>query len=153
MKYYSAGISRSQGRTFYAIIFRHPVIKDAKGKYGLRIRRGLNTPDPDVAEKLVAQMNDLLKNKIFWNLDARHIAEKLYDPVIISAFYGPLEVSREVPFIVAYETELVKGWNIINAISSKSAMKKFKGMNPDLFTLCQYPHSKLHIARIEKSYP
>ena len=93
MKTYTANKSRTQGRESYSIIFRHPVRKDSKGKTGLRIRRGLGTNDSDEADKLVKQMNDLLKNESLWNLNAKPLAKKLYDSIIISAFYGSLETS------------------------------------------------------------
>ena len=93
MKSYTASKSRTQGRESYSIIFRHPVRKDSKGKTGLRIRRGLGTSDSDEADKLVDQMNKLLNNESLWNLNAKPLAERLYDPIIITAFYDSLETS------------------------------------------------------------
>ena len=93
MKSYTANKSRTQGRESYSIIFRHPVRKDSKGKTGLRIRRGLGTSDSDEAEKLVDQMNKLLNNESLWNLNAKPLAERLYNPIIITAFYDSLETS------------------------------------------------------------
>ena len=93
MKEYKATISPNQSRKSLSMIFRHPLRKDLKGKVGLRIRRGLNTSDLNEAEKLVAQMNDLLKNDSLWNLSAKELAGKRYDPIIVSAFYDSLETS------------------------------------------------------------
>lgn len=93
MKEYKATISPNQNRKSLSMIFRHPLRKDSKGKAGLRIRRGLNTSNPDEADKLVAQMNSLLENDSLWNLSAKTLAEKRYDPIIISAFYDSLEAS------------------------------------------------------------
>lgn len=93
MKEYKATISPNQNRKSLSMIFRHPLRKDSKGKAGLRIRRGLNTSDPDEADELVAQMNGLLENDSLWNLSAKSLAEKRYDPIIISAFYDSLEAS------------------------------------------------------------
>ena len=149
MRYYKANKSRSQGREFYSIIFRHPVRKDSIGKSGLRIRRGLNTSDSKKADELVNQMNELLKENLFWNIDAKHIAEKLYDPIIISAFYDILEVPMEMPFIITYESGLGKGWDIINAIDVKTALKKFKEREPDIYKLCRSPYGIIHIAKEE----
>ena len=148
MKYYTANKSRSQGRESYSIIFRHPVKKDSTGKSGLRIRRGLNTSDPKEADKLVNQMNDLLRDKILWNIDARPTAAKLYDSLIISAFYDILERQNE-PFIIVYESELGKGWKLIDAISAKDALEKFKEIEPDIYKLCQ-SYGIVHIAKVEK---
>lgn len=93
MKEYKATISPNQSRKSLSMIFRHPLRKDLKGKVGLRIRRGLNTSDLNEAERLVAQMNDILKNDSIWNLGAKEQAEKRYDPIIVSAFYDSLESS------------------------------------------------------------
>lgn len=90
MNFYTASKSRSQGREYYSIMFRHPVRKDSTGRSGLRIRRGLNTNNSDEADILISQMNKLLSSPNLWNLNSKHIAEKLYDPIIISAFYDPL---------------------------------------------------------------
>lgn len=88
---YKASPSRSQGRESWSIIFRHPLRKDAKGKEGLRIRRGLGTADENKAKELVRQMNELLDNVSFWNINAKPLAEKQYDERIVSAFYDSLE--------------------------------------------------------------
>lgn len=93
MKSYTASKSRTQGRESYSIIFRHPVRKDSKGKSGLRIRRGLGTSDSDEADKLINQMNELLNNESLWNLNAKPLAERLYDEKIITAFYDSLETT------------------------------------------------------------
>ena len=93
MKSYTASKSRTQGRESYSIIFRHPIRKDSKGKTGLRIRRGLGTSDSEEADKLINQMNELLSNESLWNLNAKPLAERLYNPVIITAFYDSLETS------------------------------------------------------------
>lgn len=150
MKYYTASKSRSQGRKFYSIIFRHPVVKDSKGKSGLRVRRGLNTENPKVAEKLVFQMNDILKNEYFWDKEAKLEAEELFDPIIIAAFYEPFDRSREIQFIIAYESELGKGWSILYAINAKDALKKFEEINPDIYKFCQIPYGKLYIGKMEE---
>lgn len=150
MKYYTASKSRSQGRKFYSIIFRHPVKKDSKGISGLRIRRGLNTSNPKKADKLVSQMNELLRDELLWNIDVKSTAEKLYDHIVVSSFYDVLETKVEIPFIIAYESGLGKGWNIINAIDAKHALKKFKEIEPDIYKLCQYPYGIIYVAKVEK---
>lgn len=149
MKYYTANKSRSQGRKFYSIIFRHPVIKDSKGISGLRVRRGLNTSNRKKADNLVNQMNDLLRNEELWHIDAKSNAEKLYNPLIVNAFYDTLELQKEVPFIIAYKSGLGKGWDIIDAIDTKNALKKFKEQEPDIYKLCKSPYGIIHVARKE----
>lgn len=149
MGYYVASKSRSQGREFYSIIFRHPVKKDSKGKSGLRIRRGLGTSDPKEADELISQMNELLKENLLWKIDAKHVAEKLYDPIVVSAFYSVLEKPIVMKFIIAYESGLGKGWDVINAVDTKDALKKFKEKEPLIFKLCQAPYGSIHIAKEE----
>ena len=76
---YKASLSRSQGRESWSIIFRHPLRKDVKGKEALRIRRGLGTTDENKAKELVSQMNELLDNDSYWNINAKPLAKKQYD--------------------------------------------------------------------------
>ena len=85
-----ATISKTNGKSL-CVIFRHPVRKDKKGKSGLRIRRGLGTPDQAEAEQLVGQMNEILADESFWKPTARSNAEKRFDPRIVAAFYDNLE--------------------------------------------------------------
>ena len=56
-KRFSATLSRSQGRSAWAVIFRHPVRVDPNtGKPGLRVRQGLGTPDETEANDLKDQI-------------------------------------------------------------------------------------------------
>jgi hypothetical protein len=148
MKYYTASKSRSQGRTFYSIIFRHPMRKDSTKRSGLRIRKGLGTSNPEDADKLVDQMNEILGDSTFWNIGARSTAEKLYDSIIVSAFYDVLDKKAE-KFIVAYESGLGKGWDVVDAIDAKDALKKFEKIEPDICKLCQYPYGEIRVAKEE----
>ena len=59
---YSATKTRS-GRPGWSVIFRHPLRRDARGKPGLKIRRGLNTTDDGQADEYVAQLNRLLSDR------------------------------------------------------------------------------------------
>ena len=96
-EYYKASVSDNQGRKSFSIIFRHPVFKDKDGKYGLRIRRGLGTNDEAEANRLVAQMNEILSNDIFWEKNAQTIVATKFDPRVVSAFYDMFEVSKIEP--------------------------------------------------------
>ncbi|WP_025686065.1 hypothetical protein [Paenibacillus maysiensis] len=92
MQKYKASLSRSNGREFWSIIFRHPVRLDGKGKYGLRIRRGLGTSNKEVAENFVQQMNEILADETLWTPAARNQAlARNYNDIIIRAFYDDLE--------------------------------------------------------------
>ena len=51
-KQFKATLSRSPGRSAWAVIFRHPVRLDPDGKPGRRVRRGLGTGNREEAERL-----------------------------------------------------------------------------------------------------
>lgn len=87
---YTASLSRSQGRSGWSAIFRHPLRSQKNGQPGLRIRRGLGTSDNEVAQDLVDQLNEILRDKRMWNLTSRSEASIKYNEKIVSAFYDPM---------------------------------------------------------------
>jgi energy-coupling factor transporter ATP-binding protein EcfA2 len=88
---YTASLSKSQGREGWSIIFRHPVRLDpTTAKPGRRIRRGLGTRDYDEGTRLVADMNQLLSDKEFWEVSARPRAEARFDSRVVEIFYDGL---------------------------------------------------------------
>lgn len=85
---YSASLSRTQGRSGYSIIFRHPVRLDpATGKPGIRVRRGLGTRDKVEAEPLRDQLNALLSNTNYHQPSARPEAERRFDQRVVDIFF------------------------------------------------------------------
>jgi|SRR5712691_6238629 len=65
-------LSQSQGRGVQSVIFGHPVLLGhMTGKRGRRVRRGLGTKDRKVAAQLVAKLNELLADKLFWEPGSR----------------------------------------------------------------------------------
>lgn len=91
-KRFSATLSRSQGRSAWAVIFRHPVRVDPNtGKPGLRVRQGLGTSDEAEANDLKDQLNQLLVNKSFWSLPAKAEAEKRLHRRVVDIFYHGME--------------------------------------------------------------
>lgn len=89
--FYRASLSKSSGREGWSIIFRHPVRPDrSTGKPGLRVRRGLSTSDEKEGERLVAQMNGILGDRSLWEVSARPLAEKRYEPLIVDIFYDQI---------------------------------------------------------------
>ncbi len=85
---YSASLSRSQGRSGYAVIFRHPVRRDhATGKPGVRVRRGLGTRNQAEAERLRDQLNELLADPRYYDPAARAEAERRFDPRVVEIFF------------------------------------------------------------------
>src|SRR5260370_14108483 len=79
---HKASLSQSQGREGWSVIFRHPVLLDrTTGKPGRRVRRGLGTKDEKVAGRLVAELNELLADKLFWEPSSpRHRIDPVQPP-------------------------------------------------------------------------
>jgi len=91
-KRFAASLSRSQGRSAWAVIFRHPVRVDPNtGKVGLRVRQGLGTPDDAEASTLKDQLNELLADEAFWSLPARAEAERRFHRRVVEIFYHGME--------------------------------------------------------------
>jgi hypothetical protein len=90
---YLATKTRS-GRPGWSVTFRHPLRRDARGKSGLKVRRGLNTADDKEAEALVEQLNELLADRGWWSADRRSDAERMFAPQVVSAFFDGIEVGR-----------------------------------------------------------
>jgi hypothetical protein len=91
---YTATKTRS-ARPGWSVIFRHPLRRDARGKPGLKIRRGLNTTDDQEADKLVDQLKMLLSDPRWWSADRRADAEReLIAAQIVSAFFDGIEAGH-----------------------------------------------------------
>jgi hypothetical protein len=88
---YTAAKSRTQGRTQWAISFRHPAKPDPRTNSGMKIRRGLGTSSDSEADQLVSEMNELLADDSWWSVTQRDRAAKNFSDVIVSAFFDPLE--------------------------------------------------------------
>ncbi|BAY60144.1 hypothetical protein NIES22_02010 [Calothrix brevissima NIES-22] len=91
IKHYTASKTRSQGRSAWAITFRHPLRPDPRTRQGLKVRRGLGTSDEVEADKLVAQMNKLLADESFHSISMRSEAARRFSSVIVDAFYDGIE--------------------------------------------------------------
>ena len=97
--FYSANLSRTQGRNTWAIIFRHPKRMDpTTGKDGLRVRQSLKTDDEQEGLSLCDQMNKLLASPHLWDLSAREQALAIFDQRIVDIFFYKLE-GGEVDFL------------------------------------------------------
>jgi hypothetical protein len=90
---HTAAKTRS-GRPGWSVIFRHPLRRDARGKPGLKIRRGLNTTDDFQADEMVCQLNTLLGDRGWWSADRRRDAEREFAPQIVSAFFDGMEIGQ-----------------------------------------------------------
>lgn len=88
---YTATAKQNPGRQAWLVEFRHPLRLDANSKPGKKTRKGLGTSDPERAQLLVSQLNDLLANDALWSIGARAEAEKIYEPEVLEIFYGEIE--------------------------------------------------------------
>ena len=104
--FYTASLSRTQGRSTWAIIFRHPKRTDpTTGKEGLRVRQSLKTEDEQEAAKLRDDMNVLLSSPHLWDLGARAHALASLDSRVVDIFYYKLE-GGETDFLSLRETAI-----------------------------------------------
>jgi len=89
-KTFRAAKNRSQGRESWCIIFHHPRLPDADGKFQ-RLRKGLGTSSDEEADRLVSQMNSILGNESYWTIAAKEQASREFDPRVVSIFYDKIE--------------------------------------------------------------
>lgn len=88
---YTASKNPTKDGTAWVISFRHPLRKDARGKQGRKVRRGLATSDEARAQALVDEMNIVLGDPAWHSIAKRADAERHFDPVIVRAFYDDIE--------------------------------------------------------------
>ena len=84
-------------RPGWSVTFNHPRRSDARGKFGLKIRRGLGTTDEAEADQLVEQINTLLNDESWWSVDRRAEAEQLFHRIAVSAFFDDIESGSSQP--------------------------------------------------------
>jgi hypothetical protein len=77
--------------------FRHPLRNDARGRTGLKMRRGLGTSDEAEAEAIVGEMNVILADQSWWNAAKRKEAALRFSEPIIEAFYDEIQAGRTDP--------------------------------------------------------
>lgn len=89
---FTASVRENPGRQFLIVDFRHPLKTDANNRRGKKMRKGLGTSDRAEAERLVAQLNELLRDEALWSLGARpEAARRGYDERVLEIFYAELE--------------------------------------------------------------
>ena len=90
---YKATIT-SSNRPGWSVTFSHPLRTDARGKLGLKMRRGLGTADKDEAQRLVDQLNELLADQTWWSLDRLGDAGRQFDSRIVTAFFNRISIGK-----------------------------------------------------------
>lgn len=94
-KRFSATLSRSQGRSAWSVIFRHPVRIDPNtGKPGLRVRQGLGTSDETLASELRDDLSELLNDDSYWSPASRSEAEKRFPSRVVEIFFHGMELEE-----------------------------------------------------------
>ncbi len=91
---YRASKTKSN-RPGWSITFNHPRRSDARGKVGLKVRRGLGTQDDAEADRLVTQLNELLADPSWWSLNRLHEAAQKFDSIVVSAFFDGIEAGKD----------------------------------------------------------
>ena len=84
-------------RPGWSVTFNHPSRRDARGKFGLKVRRGLGTTDDAESDRLVEQINVLLNDETWWSIDRRAEAEQRFDSIAVSAFFDGIELGTSQP--------------------------------------------------------
>jgi hypothetical protein len=97
---FKAALSRSKGREYWCVIFKHPLRSGKDGKPGLRVRKGLGTTDQDEAQRMVDHLNEILSDEKMWNPSERLRAEQKYHSKIVSAFYDDITSELRDPWAV-----------------------------------------------------
>jgi hypothetical protein len=137
---YTASKTRSQGRTNWSITFRHPLRKDPKGKQGLKIHRGLATADDGEADRLVAEMNQLLGDPSLWDITRKAEAERRFSPIVVDAFYEAIETETFDPWalrdsIIPLPTKKDRYARVLNTgttgVGKTSLARCLLGLHPD----------------------
>lgn len=90
---YKASKTRSN-RPGWSVTFNHPRRRDPRGKFGLKVRRGLRTTEDGRADQLVAQLNEILADPSWWSIDRRFEALQRFDAIIVSAFFDGIEAGK-----------------------------------------------------------
>ncbi len=90
---YTASRTRSN-RPGWSVSFTHPLRRDVRGKYGLKVRRGLGTTDSTEADRLVEQVNQLLADRSWWDLGRRDEAQQRFDRIAVAAFFDDMELGK-----------------------------------------------------------
>ncbi len=154
---YSASKSRSN-RPGWSVSFRHPLRNDARGKPGIKMRRGLGTTDESEADRLVAEMNALLADRAWWNANKRFDAERKFSAAIVDAFYDDIQAGREDP--EALREELIAlpnaedGYSRVLFVGTTGAgktslLRQLIGSDPDKDRFPSTAPAKTTIADIE----
>jgi energy-coupling factor transporter ATP-binding protein EcfA2 len=92
-KAFQATKTRSN-RPGWSVIFRHPKRTDSRGRAGLKVRRGLGTTDEAEADRLVAELNEMLADQRWWSVDRKKDATLQFDGRVVAIFFDGMEAGK-----------------------------------------------------------
>ncbi len=87
---YTAAAKKNPGRKSWLVEFRHPLKTDNNNKPGKKTRKGLGTDDEQEAQRITAQLNQLLADESLWSIGSKADAAKLFDAKVVEIFYGEI---------------------------------------------------------------
>jgi hypothetical protein len=155
---YTASKSRSQQRSSWAVAFRHPLRTDARGKPGLKMRRGLGTSDPVEADRMVAELNELLADPSWWSATRRAEAAGRFSSSIVDAFFDEIQAGIDDPAKLRERSLPLpgrdQGYARVQFIGTTGAgktslLRQFIGSDPDEDRFPSTAPAKTTIADIE----
>lgn len=85
-----------KGKKGYTVNFRHSVVKDKDGKYGLKVHRGLGTTDAAEAQRLAEELERILSDSYWADSSKRTEAYGHFSEVVVDAYYDPLEGANPI---------------------------------------------------------
>lgn len=85
-----------KGKKGYTVNFRHSVVKDKDGKYGLKVHRGLGTTDATEAQRLAEELERILGDSYWADSSKRAEAYGHFSEVVVDAYYDPLEGANPI---------------------------------------------------------
>ncbi len=118
----------SPGRKKWCVQFFHPKISNAAGK-PKRVRYGIGTDNREEAEKILADLNEILANEELWNPGAKEIASRTYHSTAVACFYEGIEAKIVDPWIkrevegVKIEDLVKNGFSIVQLTGAIGAGK------------------------------
>lgn len=87
---YTATAKKNPGRKSWLVEFRHPLKTDNNNKPGKKTRKGLGTDNEQEAQRITAQLNQLLADESLWSIASKTDAAKQFDTKAVEIFYDEI---------------------------------------------------------------
>ena len=125
----------------YSIAFRHPIVRDKSGKYGLRVMRGLKTKDLEQAQLYQKQIQELVNDKNMYDLSKKELALTKYDKIVVDAFYDPFSrASKQIAYKEYISIENTKKATLLskNSDAKNELIKLLLGYDGNFYSKLLY---------------